>query len=131
MIKSVGIDAVEIDRFSHWISYKPHQLQRMFSSEEISYAFSSENYAQRLAVRFAAKEAFYKALSSMFPEFKIPLLSVGKLVQVTSEKSAPTLNIDWGCLSKKAGIILEKIPKTYVSLTHTRTTAIAVVIIEQ
>lgn len=41
---------------------KPGALARIFSEEEIAYCLARKNRYQHLAVRFAAKEAVYKAL---------------------------------------------------------------------
>lgn|SRR3989338_2832041 len=62
---AIGIDLVYIKRF---IQYKRKEdrgfLKKIFSSREIQYCFSKQNPSQHLAVRFAAKEAIIKALSS-------------------------------------------------------------------
>ena len=63
MIVSVGIDAIEIRRIAEMIK-RHHQkfIQRVFTRREIEYCRSKKSFAQSFAVRFAAKEAFSKAL---------------------------------------------------------------------
>lgn len=64
MIKGIGIDIIAIDRMS---KLSEHALKRMFHPDELAKALSissgvSSGRNQFLAGRFAAKEAFGKAL---------------------------------------------------------------------
>ncbi len=61
----VGMDVVDIRRISESIDkFGERFFQRLFSEDEISYALSGEGQtAQRLAARFAAKEAAIKAFN--------------------------------------------------------------------
>src|SRR5579872_519288 len=127
MIVGLGIDAVEISRFERWKSYSLHQLKRVFSAQEIAYCLAQPNKsAERLAARFAAREAFYKALSAAAPDFAMPFLTVCAKIAVMN--TPPALAVDWDYLSR-AGVTLPEL-KTHLSLTHTGSTAIAVVILE-
>lgn len=58
---SLGVDIVEVPRISRLIR-QPRFLSRVFTSREVSYCRGKKNAAQHFAVRFAAKEAVYKAL---------------------------------------------------------------------
>ena len=58
----VGLDIVEIKRVRRLALRTPRFLTRVFSQEEISYCRSKKNPWQHFAVRFAAKEAVWKAL---------------------------------------------------------------------
>jgi holo-[acyl-carrier protein] synthase len=58
---NIGIDIEEVKRFNKYIKDKEY-LRRIFSKEEILYSLPKKNAAQHLAVRFAAKEAVWKAL---------------------------------------------------------------------
>src|SRR5947209_6680335 len=96
MIVGVGIDSVEIERFTHW-HQRPHkQLTRVFSTSEIRYCLSvSSKSAERFAARFAAKEAFYKAVHGIIST-KLPLLGVCSHVEVIhTDNGTPQLVIDW------------------------------------
>ena len=63
MIIGIGIDAVAIDRFNTWHTYPQEKLLRIFSEQEISYCLNNkQKSAERFAARFAAREAFFKAL---------------------------------------------------------------------
>jgi holo-[acyl-carrier protein] synthase len=57
----IGTDIVEVERIKAF-AQKQNALERIFSEEEISYCRARKNCYQHLAVRFAAKEAVYKAL---------------------------------------------------------------------
>jgi holo-[acyl-carrier protein] synthase len=57
---SVGLDIVEIARIKK--AGTPAFLRRVFSRSEIAYCKGKKSQWQHFAVRFAAKEAVYKAL---------------------------------------------------------------------
>ncbi len=57
----VGIDIVEIHRIARQI-HNSRFLRRIFTSQEVRYCRSRKNAAQHFAVRFAAKEAVWKAV---------------------------------------------------------------------
>jgi holo-[acyl-carrier protein] synthase len=61
---NIGIDIEEIERFVKYIDDKKF-LERVFAEEEIFYSIQKKNAAQYLAARFAAKEAVWKALSTI------------------------------------------------------------------
>ncbi len=58
---SVGVDIVAVHRVGRLVKNKRF-IQRVFSDDEIAYCRDKKNAAQHFAVRFAAKEAVYKAL---------------------------------------------------------------------
>ena len=68
----LGIDIVEVKRIARLIKQKAF-LQRVFTPQEISYCSAKVNKAQHFAVRFAAKEAIYKALGRA----ELPLMEIG------------------------------------------------------
>ncbi|MFT5387592.1 MAG: holo-[acyl-carrier protein] synthase [Lysobacterales bacterium] len=64
MITGTGVDIIEIDRIKKAIDrWGDTFLNHIFNEEEIAYAQTHKNSAQHFAVRFAAKEAIYKAIS--------------------------------------------------------------------
>ncbi len=129
MILAVGIDSVEVNRFKNWKNYNKRQLLRIFSQEEINYSFANKaNYMQRLAARFAAKEAFFKAFSTAFPLLKTPFLTLAKHCSITKKSNIPSIKVNWKEISKKNPLLNIKI---FVSLTHTRLTATAIIILEK
>ena len=121
MIKAIGIDSVEIVRFDAWKSYSHASLLRIFSQSELAYSLSNPiKTTERFAARFAAKEASYKALSALLPK-KISFLTWCKQVEVMHDL----------CSKPMLKTTSEYIEYTlHLSITHTKTIATAVVIIE-
>lgn len=122
MIK-IGIDSIEIERFVRWTEFPEKKLLRLFTPEELSYCFSlQEKTPERLAVRFSAKEAFYKALTPLLPR-PATFLTVAKSCSISvSNTGAPYITFDW----KRWGLPPYQIELT---LTHTKTTATAMVLL--
>jgi phosphopantetheine--protein transferase-like protein len=116
-----GIDAVDISRFKYWHTYSAIRLRRVFSQEEIDYCLNiPAKSAERFAIRFAVKEALYKALS-LRDSVSVPaFLKLAAHTQVTALEGHPHVTVTWSALG---------LPQLRVSatLTHTRTTAIALV----
>ena len=131
MILGIGIDSVEIKRFSHWRQFSKKTLQRVFSSEEIDYCFITPMKSrERFAVRFAIREAFFKAYTTVFPKIRIPFLTVCKqLVLKKTAYGVPYLLINWGQLIRDNNQITSKIT-TSISFSHSKTIATAVVILQ-
>ena len=126
MIKGIGIDSVELKRFEPWKHFCKKKLQRIFSPQEIEYAKKNpKKTVERFAGRFAAKEAFYKALSQCNSN-SIPFLTLCKHLSVISN-GPPQIFVNWTALN------LDSYQKfnTHISITHTSTTATALVIIEE
>lgn len=57
----MGVDIVEVRRVGRLVK-NPRFVDRVFSAREVAYCRDKKNAAQHFAVRFAAKEAVYKAL---------------------------------------------------------------------
>lgn len=65
MIIGTGIDIAEIARFERFVKENNQPLfRRLFTQLELDYCFAKRFSAQPLALRFAAKEAFLKALGT-------------------------------------------------------------------
>ena len=123
MIVGVGIDAVEIARFTHWHTKSDKQLRRIFSEQEIVYCRSIlAKSAERFAARFAAREALLKALSCI--NQNLSLLQVSKTCTIVG--IPPKMNINWMLLDIEQDEL-----NIHLSLSHTRKEAYAVVIVEQ
>lgn len=128
MVKGVGIDSVEIERFAEWHNKSHDQLQKVFSDQEIDYCLSNITLsAERFAVRFAAREAFYKALCMMQPQYKSPFSATCKLISFShQDNGALVANPSWQELG-----VFDTLPRVMCSVTHTKTTATAIVILEE
>jgi holo-[acyl-carrier protein] synthase len=123
MIFGIGTDMIEVKRIAEKIGKDIGFKELVFSQNEIDYCEAKANKYEHYAARFAAKEAFFKALGTgwkngtAFNEIEITNNEVGK-PQITF-------------LGKTAESIIEmKLGKIAVSLSHLKTMASAVVIIE-
>lgn len=131
MIYGIGVDAVEIERFRCWHRFSHKQLSKIYTPSELAYCLENPiKSAERFAVRFAAKEAFYKAGEALLDQKSFYALArhVGVLHGFNQK---PTLIVDWQSVigAAKAEVIAKTI-KIHLSLTHTDALAIAYVIIE-
>lgn len=115
---AIGTDIEAISRFEKYAcSRELSEKMGLFSSAELDYCFGSINCAQRLTARFCAKEAVYKALSSLgiknIPNFKeIEILNL--------PTGAPFVNF----LNKDFEKFICRL-----SLSHSKDSAVAFVII--
>ncbi len=65
MIYGIGIDIVEIERFQASIDrFGERFYQKIFTATELAYCLKKVNWIESLAVRWAAKEAFSKAIGT-------------------------------------------------------------------
>lgn len=62
MITGIGVDIIEVARVQRAIERNPRFVDRVFTAAEIAYAEGKKSRFQHLAARFAAKEAFFKAI---------------------------------------------------------------------
>lgn len=126
MILGIGVDIVDIQRFELWHTYAIKKLLRIFSQEEIDYCLEkTDKSAERFAVRFAAREALYKALSYVQSNQKIPFLTLCARTTITKIDERPHILIHDAIGIDLSNVII------HLSLSHSRTTATAFVIIEQ
>ena len=125
MIVSIGVDIIEVYRIRETLERTPRFVERVFTEKEREYCNGKgAAAAQSYAARFAAKEAFLKALRTGWR---------GKIgwqdMEVKNDKyGAPYLEI-----SGEAKEILEKLGanKVHLSMSHTTEHAIANVTLEK
>lgn len=137
MILGIGIDLVTINRFESWTEFPIQQLEKIFSPNELRECVDSNNeyIPEKLATRFAAKEAFYKAISATLvslkknnQEFSLKKLSP-HVVVITAEWGVPRLQVNWQRLEQLANAQLPNL-QVHLSLSHEKTMAVAMVVIE-
>ncbi len=121
MIIGTGIDIIEIERVKRAIENK-HFIERNFTEKEIKYCESRKGQrAASYAVRFAGKEAFFKAIGT------------GIICSLTCVE---ILNDDRGCpyikLHEKAIDLTKNLnaKNFFISLSHSKNYAVANCIIE-
>ncbi len=125
MIISIGIDIVEVYRIRETISRTPRFAERVYTERERVYCQAKgAAAAQSYAARFAAKEAFLKALKTGWR---------GKItwqdIEICSDADGvPRLKIEG-----EAKTILKNLGanQIHLSLSHTTEHAVAQVILEK
>ncbi|MBR6163676.1 holo-ACP synthase [bacterium] len=117
---SVGVDIEEISRFEKYASDRNGEfIKKVYTEREAEYCFKSKHPEKHLAARFCAKEAIYKALSSL----GFSKISFQDCEIINNEQGAPEVIF----LSEK----LRNKVRAKISLSHSRTNAIAQVIAEK
>ena len=124
MIVGVGIDIIEVDRVGEKIRNGNGFREKVFSPGEISFCESKANKLEHYAARFAAKEAFLKALGSgLTVSYELHEIEV-----VSDALGKPSIDLKGNFLTLANKKNWNKI---YLSLSHVRAMACAVVILEQ
>ena len=122
MIAGIGTDIAEVCRFEKWVK-EPQMIERFFNEKECGFSGTLASQCQHYAARFAAKEAFSKALGTGICGFNL------KEVYITNDNEGkPCLNIEGAALElmqKRFGQC-----KAFVSLSHEKEYAVAFVILE-
>ena len=115
---TVGVDIVEIDRIASAVErWGERFLNRVYTEAELAYC---QGRAERLAARFAAKEAVMKALGT-------GLQGVGWLdVEVVRPRGqAPTIALHGRAVERAQALDFQQLA---VSLSHSRAYAVASVV---
>ncbi len=115
---TTGIDVIEIERIERAVDrWGERFLKRVYTDAEVRYC---RGKAQRLAGRFAAKEATSKALG-----VGIRRLSWRDIEVLPDERGKPTVRLHGRARDVAAHFELDSFE---VSITHSRTDAIVVVV---
>lgn len=116
----IGTDVVDLDRFRLALRRTPSMVERVFTSGERAYALRKRDPTERLAARFAVKEATMKALGVGLGAFRFHDVEV-----VKARSGEPSLALSGRAvdLAARRGITSWK-----VSITHSDLIALAVVI---
>lgn len=119
VIVGVGIDVADVARYRFDERKLAWFARKIYTEREIAYAMRKRNWAERLAGFFAAKEATRKAFGHAIP---------WRWVGVTHERSGkPTIELR----GRAEGLMRSRGVQTiHLSITHTASTAAAVVILE-
>lgn len=124
MIAGLGMDMIEVERVATKIAKESGFRELVFTKKEIDYCEAKANKFEHYAARFAAKEAFFKALGTgwlngtAFNEVEITNDEKGKpMLALLGETALVAATMNFSNIS--------------VSLTHLKTIASAVVIIER
>ena len=124
MIYGIGTDIIEVARVKKSIGTIGGFKEKIFGEKEIEYCGSKANMYEHFAGRFAAKEAFLKALGTGWRNG----IAFKEIEVVNNELGKPELKLKGKALKfiKDRCLILSG-----VSISHTKETAVAVVILEK
>ncbi|HEY9053634.1 MAG TPA: holo-ACP synthase [Rectinemataceae bacterium] len=123
MIAGLGIDIVHVDRIRRWLLL-PGLVERYFHPVEIEAARSrGTGQALSLAARFAAKEAFGKAMGTGLKSMRLK-----DIIVQNDEAGKPEIRLEAQALSLFLGAGGGRM---HCSLTHEGENAVAIVIIER
>lgn len=125
MVIGTGIDVVEIERVARSIErYGSRFLDRVYTAAEIAYCQRKRrNAAESFAARFAAKEAGAKALGT-----GIGFGVTWRELEVGREPAGRPLLLLHGRAAEIAASL--GVRRSSLSITHTRTQSMALVILE-
>jgi len=122
LIKGIGVDVIHVKRMKKWRNI-PGLLERYFNPEELSSAMAKGNVADlSLAARFAAKEAFGKALGR-----GLAGIALKDIMVKNRQNGQPEMLVSGTAMDalKSSGA-----SKIHISLTHESDNAIAMVVLE-
>ena len=123
MIHGIGIDMVKVERMRKAVErWGERFLRRVFTDDEIAYSYKKAEPWLSLSVRFAAKEAFIKAIGS---EIAVALTDIEVM---NSASGRPFLTVKGGI-----GAFFEQkeIRCAHLSLSHEREYGVACVVLEK
>jgi holo-[acyl-carrier protein] synthase len=127
MIKGIGIDLVEVKRISQTLKKQGKRfLWRVFTPSEIKYCLEHKRAPnEHFAARFAAKEAFLKAIGTGWGSGDSPSWTEIEVVNLSNK--TPQLRLKGKALWHIRKL---KAKRIHLSLAHTVDYASAIAIIE-
>jgi holo-[acyl-carrier protein] synthase len=125
VIYGIGVDLIEIERIAQAITRTGQRLiERLYTDAEQAYCSRQHPPHACYAARFAAKEAFLKALGTGLRQH----MRWRDIEVCRDELGKPRLRL-YGYLQERCGT--EGIQRIHLSLTHSVTWAMAQVILEK
>jgi len=123
VIAGIGVDVVHVQRMKRWREI-PGLLERYFHHEELAAAMERGAAADlSLAARFAAKEAFGKALGK-----GLEGITLKDIMVRNRHNGQPEIRVQGTAL---AALTQSGAACIHVSLTHEKDNAIAMVVLEK
>lgn len=125
MIVSIGIDIVEVYRIAETVARTPRFAERVFTERERAYCDAKgAAAAQSYAGRFAAKEAFLKALQTGWRG----KITWHDIEVVSDDQGVPAIRVHGEAARLFGGSGARRM---HVSISHTSEHAVAQVIFEK
>ena len=124
MILGIGVDLVDIARVERMLDrHQGRARDRVFTAGEIAYCNEAGRPGESYAARFAAKEAFFKAVGRGWGQG----LAWTEVEVLSGGHGAPELRLH-GAARKRADLL--GVRRWHLSLTHTGETAAAFLVLE-
>lgn len=124
MILGIGLDLTDIPRLERLLERHPRRAyERLFTPREIAYCTSTSRPGQSFAARFAAKEAFFKAIRRGWGQG----VTWTEVEVISAPSGAPHLELHGGARLRAEALGVHRV---HVSLTHSGDVAAAFVVIE-
>lgn len=123
MIKGIGVDIIDVARMKKIVEKKTRFIEKVFTGNEIQYCRSKYRQEEHYAARFAAKEAFFKAMGTgwrggmAWTDICVENNELGKPGIILSGKTLENFKNN-------------KFRTIHLSISHVREYAVAYVIIE-
>lgn len=119
-VLGVGSDIVDVHRFRGVLQRRPSLVGRLFTSGELDYAERFGDPAERLAARFAAKEATLKALGFGLGDMRMVDIEV-----VRTSRGSPRLVLQGEAAAKATAC---GVSRWLITISHTSSLALATVL---
>ena len=121
-IIGIGVDMVEVSRIKDAVNKQKNFLQRVFSENEIRLSDRGKFRFEELAGRFAVKEATFKAIKTGWRHG----VTFKDITVLNEPSGAPYINLSGRTqeIAKSLGV-----ENVFVSISHTKDLAIALVIL--
>jgi holo-[acyl-carrier protein] synthase len=123
MIIGIGMDLVDIKKIGKDLNSEVY-LRTVFTEAEIAICKNSVNSTERFAGRFAAKEAFMKAIGNGIRQG----VWFTQIEVLNNENGQPYVQVSG---EAKTGLRKLRATKIHISITHTKTVAAAMIILEK
>lgn len=124
MIKGTGIDIVEVERIKKAMEKNDRFKQLVFAAEEIEYCETKGSGFESYAGKFAAKEAFLKAVGTGWRDNT----AFHEIVILNDDLGKPFIQLKG---ATKETMENQKDTLMHVSISHSKHYATAMVIIEE
>ncbi len=124
MIVGIGVDIVDIERLRAVLERQGNRfVRRVFTEAEREFCLSHRDPVPHYAVRFAAKEALFKAIGTGWAKG----VSWSDVEVLRKDHEAPTIALHGKAEQFSADLGSRHV---HVSLSHSDTSAVAVVVLE-
>ena len=124
MIFGIGTDIIEVERIEKMVARGRQYLETIFTEKEMEYCESKARKSEHYAVRYAAKEATFKALGTGWRDG----FAFSEIEVINDELGKPQVFLNG---KVKEFFDLHQIKQTSISLSHGKASAIAVIILEK